>query len=520
MWRVLVTDEMHLGDHDHPDLQLDYRPGMPREEILASIADYDALITRSRTQVDRELLERAARLKVIGRGGVGVDNIDLDAASRRGILVINVPEANTRSAAELAFGLMLAAARLVALSDRELRDGRWNRKHLGRELMNKRLGIVGLGRIGGQVAQFARAFGMEVWAYDPYISSKRAETLGVRLVDRLEALLPEVQFLTVHTPLNEETRDLIGRRELYLLPRGAVVVNAARGGIVNEPALYDLLEEGHLFAVGLDVFAVEPPDPEHPLLHHPRVVHTAHLGANTEEAQARVGHGIVERVYEALSGNYAYAINAGFDPEAFQALKGWMPLAEALGRLLAQITRGRAQTLEVAVLGGFECEPEPVFAAVAKGVLEPVIDEPVNYVSSRPRLEERGVRLISRRDPDARGYAQAIEVRLVTDQEERRALGTVLAGRPRLVRIDDYALEIEPTGAVLVCINRDQPGVVGRVGTLLGEAGVNIAGLQLGRDQPGGRALFVLAVDQPPPDEVLEELRNLELLERVDAAWL
>ncbi|WP_293170301.1 phosphoglycerate dehydrogenase [Oceanithermus sp.] len=520
MWRVLVTDEMKLGDTEFPDLQLDYRPGMPREEILERIAEYDALITRSRTTVDEPLLARAGRLKVIGRGGVGVDNIDLDAASRRGILVINVPEANTRSAAELAFALMLAAARGVAASDRELRAGVWNRKRLGLELMHKRLGIVGLGRIGGQVAQFARAFGMEVWAYDPYIPQRRAEGLGVRLVDRLETLLPEVQFLTVHTPLNDETRGMIGRRELYLLPRGAVVVNAARGGIIEEKALLEVLDEGHLFAAGLDVFAGEPPSPDHPLLHHERVVHTAHLGANTFEAQERVAHGIVQRVREALAGNYAYAINAGFDPEAFQALRGWLPLAEALGRLLAQITRGRAQMVEVSVLGAFECEPEPLYAAVAKGTLAPVIDEPVNYVSARPRLQERGVRLVSRRDSDARGFAQAIEVRLVTDEEERRAMGTVLAGRPRLVRIDDYALEIAPEGHMLVCLNRDQPGVVGTVGTLLGEAGVNIAGLQLGRDAPGGRALFVLAVDQPPPEEVLERMRRLDLLERVDLAVL
>ncbi len=520
MWRVLVTDEMKLGEHQHPDLALDYRPGMDRAELLETIGGYDALITRSRTQVDRELLERAERLKVIGRGGVGVDNIDLDAASRRGILVLNVPEANTRSAAELAFALMLAAARKLALSDRELRAGEWNRKHLGLELLEKRLGIVGLGRIGGQVAQFARAFGMEVWAYDPYISTKRAESLGVRLVDRLEVMLPEVQFLTVHTPLNEETRGMIGRRELYLLPKGAVVINAARGGIVEEGALLDLLEEGHLFAAGLDVYEQEPPPADHPLLHHPRVVHTAHLGANTYEAQTRVGHGIVERVYQALSGNYAYAINAGFDPEAFQALKGWLPLAEALGRLLAQITRGRARSLEVSVLGAFECEPEPLNAAAAKGVLEPVIDQPVNYVSARPRLEERGIRLVSRLDPEGRGFTQALELKLVTDEEERRAMGTVLGGRPRLVGIDDYTLEIEPTGAMLVCINRDEPGVVGRVGTLLGEAGVNIAGLQLGRDRPGGRALFVLAVDETPSDEVIESMRKLEMLERVDAARL
>ena len=520
MWRALVTDQMQLGDEQYEGFEIDYRPGMERSELLQVIKDYDALITRSRTQVDAELLERAERLRVIGRGGVGVDNIDLAEASRRGILVLNVPEANTRSAAELAFALMLAAARSLAQSDRELRSGTWNRKRLGVELLDKKLGIIGLGRIGGQVSQFARAFGMEVLAYDPYISASRAEKLGVRLVDRLEALLPEVQFLTVHTPLNDETRGMIGRRELYLLPEGAIVINAARGGIVEEEALADLLDEGHLAAAGIDVFAEEPPPADHRLLVHEKVVHTAHLGANTREAQERVGRGIVSRVYEALAGNYAYAINAGFDPDSFRALRDWLPLAEAMGRLLAQITRGRAERLEISLLGEFESETEPLLAAAAKGVVEPVIDQPVNYVSSRPRLQERGVKLVSRKDPDAHGYAQALELRLKTDEEERRVLGTVLAGRPRIVAIDDYALELVPEGHVLVCVNKDRPGVVGEVGTLLGRAGVNIAGLQLGRDAPGGRALFVLAVDQAPGEEIIEQLRSLELLERVDAAAL
>jgi len=401
-----------------------------------------------------------------------------------------------------------------------VRQGIWNRKRLGTELLDKALGIVGLGRIGGQVAQFARAFGMRVLAYDPYINASRADKLSVELVDRLEAMLPEVDFLTVHTPLNDETRGMIGRRELYLLPKGAIVVNAARGGIIEEKALAEMLDEGHIAAAGIDVFAKEPPAAGHPLVKHERVVHTAHLGANTAEAQQRVGRGIVSRVYEALAGNYAYAINAGFDPDSFRALKDWLPLAEAMARLLVQITRGRAQKLEVAVLGEFASDTEPLLAAVAKGVVEPVLDELVNYVSARPRLQERGVRLVSRQDPDARGYAQALELTLQTDAEERRVLGTVLAGRPRIVAIDEYALELVPEGHVLVCVNRDRPGVVGEVGTLLGEAGVNIAGLQLGRDKPGGRALFVLAVDQAPDEAILERLRSLDLLERVDAAAL
>ncbi len=520
MWRVLVTDEMKLGPTEGLPAVVDYRPGLPREEILAAIPEYDALITRSRTQVDAELLARAERLKVIGRGGVGVDNIDLEAASRRGILVVNVPEANTRSAAELAFGLLIAAARGLALSDRKIRAGEWDRKFLGAELMGKTLGIIGLGRIGGQVARFAKGFEMRVLAYDPYIPRSRAEKLGVELLDELEELLRRAHFLTVHTPLTEETRGMIGRRELYLLPRGAVVVNAARGGIIQEDALLEVLEEGHLFAAGLDVFAEEPPGKDHPLVQHPRVVHTAHLGANTLEAQRRVGEEVLKRVIAALEGEIVYAINAGFDPEAFRALKGFVPLGERLGRLLAQITRGRVQAVEVAFFGEFAADPEPVATAVAKGLLERVLSEGINLIAARPLLRERGIRLAVRKEAEAEGYTQLVEVRLTTDSEERTARGTVIGGHPRLVGVDGYGLESVLEGTLLVCKNFDRPGVVGRVGTLLGEAGVNIAGMQLGRDRPGGKALFVLSVDERPGPEVVGALEALELIERVDVAEL
>lgn len=521
MWRVLVADDMRLGDLKYPGVLLDYRPGIGREELLEVIPAYDALITRSRTQVDEELLRRGKRLKVVGRGGVGVDNVDLEAASRLGILVVNVPEANTRSAAEIAFGLLLAAARGIALSDRKVRQGEWDRRFLGLELKGKTLGIVGLGRIGSQVARFAKGFEMRVLAYDPYIPRTRAESLGVELLEHLEDLLRQSHFLTVHTPLTEETRGMIGRRELYLLPRGAVVVNAARGGIVDEKALLEVLEEGHLFAAGLDVYSVEPPPKDHPLLKHSRVVLTAHLGANTVEAQERVGEAILERVVRTLEGDLAYALNTGFDPEAIEALKGFLPLGEVLGKLLAQITRGRPEVLEVGFLGRHEKDPEPVASAVAKGLLSRVLgQEGVNLVAAKPLLKDRGIRLVTWRQEEAGEYTRLVEVRLTTDQESRRARGVVMGGRPRLVGVDDYALEAIPEGYMLVCVNYDRPGVVGQVGTLLGEAGVNIAGMQLGRDVPGGRALFVLTVDQKPAPEVLEALRALPVLERVDLVEL
>lgn len=521
MWKVLVTDEIRLGDVKSPEVRLEYCPNLAREEILSILGQFDALITRSRTQVDAELLERGSRLKVVGRGGVGVDNVDLEAASRKGILVVNVPEANTRSAAEHAWALLLAAARGVADSDRKIREGLWDRKFLGLELDRKTLGIVGLGRIGGQVARFAKAFNMRVLAYDPFIPRTRAESLGVELVDDLTDLLRQSQLLTVHTPLSHETKGMIGRRELYLLPKGGVVVNAARGGIIDEKALLEVLDEGHLFSAGIDVFVDEPPGIEHPLVRHPKVVHTAHLGANTVEAQDRVGETVLERVIETLKGNLAHALNTGFDPEALQALKGWLPLGEALGKLLAQITHGRPQQVEVAFFGAFEKNPEPVSTAVAKGLLSRVLGQgDVNLVSARPLLRDRGVSLSTRHVEEAQSYRQVLEVALTSDKETRRARGSVMGGKPRLVGIDAYSLEVIPEGFMLVCINFDRPGVVGKVGTLLGQAGVNIAGMQLGRDVPGGRALFVLTVDGQPSPEVLEALRNLDVIERVDMAEL
>jgi len=521
MWRLLVTDEMRLGEVKHPQVRLDYKPGMTREELLQVIGSYDALITRSRTRVDAEVLEAGVRLKVVGRGGVGVDNVDLEAASRRGILVVNVPEANTRSAAELAWALLLAVARGVVESDQKIRQGQWDRKYLGLELNHKTLGIVGLGRIGGQVAKFAKGFGMRVLAYDPYIPRSRAQSLGVELLDDLADMLRQSHFLTVHTPLTEETRGLIGRRELYLLPKGAVVVNAARGGIVDEKALLEVLNDGHLWGAGLDVFVEEPPGAEHPLVHHPKVVHTAHLGANTLEAQARVGEAVLERVIETLQGNLAHALNTGFDAEGLQLFSAWLPLGEALGRLLAQITQGRPQAVEVSYYGDFEKNPDPIASAVAKGLLDQVLGAgATNLVSARPLMRDRGIALITRQVEQSQDYRQVLEVRLETDRETRKARGAVLGGKPRIVGIDDHNVEVVPSGHMLVCVNRDRPGVVGKVGTLLGENQINIAGMQLGRDKPGGRALFVLAVDERPGEAVLEALRGLDVLERVDLAAL
>ena len=511
MLRILVTDTIALGDARYPDVEVVDRPGIARDELLSVIGDFDGLITRSRTRVDDVLLRAAHRLRVIGRGGVGVDNIDLEAASRRGIVVLNAPEANTASAAELAIALMFAAARGVARSDRIVRAGGWDRAFLGRELTGARLGIVGLGRIGSQVAQRALGLGMSALAYDPYVTRQQAEGLGVTLFEQLDALLERVDVLSVHTPLNEETRGMIGEAELARLPQGAIVVNAARGGIVDEVALVAALERGHLLAAGIDVFVQEPPPADHPLLGRDDVVMSAHLGANTVEAQVRVGTEILERTALALLGDLSRgAVNApALAPEVVKALGRYLELGEALGRMASQLTPGRVRDLTVRCEGTFRAPPEPIKVAVVKGFLESILDEPPNYINAVAIAKERGVAVRFEEAEASGGYRRQVTVVARGTGPATEVAGTVLGDHPRVVAIDSYPIEIRPEGTMLICTNYDRPGAIGKVGTVLGDAGVNISGLQLSRVSDDGLAMFALTLDQVPPEPVLDLLRGL-----------
>ncbi len=511
MPKILVTDEVQLGDARYDGVEVHDRAGIGRDELLRIIGDYDGLITRSRTRVDADLLAAAAKLRAIGRGGVGVDNIDLDAASRRGIVVLNAPEANNVSAAELAIALLLAASRGVARSDRLIRDGTWDRAFLGREVQDARLGIVGLGRIGSLVARRARALGMEVAAYDPYITRHRAEELRVELFDDLHALLARSDALTVHTPLTEETRGMIGASELSALPTGAIVINAARGGIVDEGALHEALASGHLFAAGLDVFVLEPPAPDHPLLRRDDLVLTAHLGANTREAQARVGAEILERTAAALAGDYSRGVvNApALSKEVLDELGPHLALGEMLGKVAVQLSVGRARELAIEFAGTFPRDPDPIATAVTKGFLDPILSEPANYVNAPAIARERDVRVSKTTAARGRGYTTWVQATVRSDAGETRVAGTILGGRPRIVGIDGYGIEVSPEKAMLICTNVDRPGAVGRVGTVLGDAGVNIVGMQLSREADDGVALFALTLDAAPPEAVLDQLRGM-----------
>lgn len=516
--RVLICDEMNPGDLNHAGFQIDYQGNMDRAETLRRLPDYDALITRSRTKVDRELIDAAGpRLKVIGRGGVGVDNIDLDYASLRGLLVLNAPESNNVSAAELAIMHLMAAARGLTSSDRKTRAGTWDRKFLGIELKDKTLGIIGLGRIGSIVADRAQGLRLKVVAYDPYVPASKFERLGIEHAETLDDLLRRVDFLTVHTPLTDETTGMIGTRELALLKPGAIVVNAARGGIIDEAALVGALHSGHLFGAGVDVFVDEPPTADHVFLSAPNLGITAHLGANTLEAQERVGAEIVSRVLDALHGDVSKgAVNApALDAKTMEALGSYLQLGEKLGRIQAQLLPG-AHDVEVTFRGEFPVDPSPVVTSVLVGYLSGSTEDRPNMINARALARERGVNIAIREEQDSPDYTTEVIVKVTRHggkTSTRTVGGTVFGRSPRLTRLRDFRVEVEPEGYILIASNQDKPGAVAKLSTLLGTWGVNIAGMALGRAQKGGQALFTLTLDDNLTHEQLQAIRDLDVIE-------
>lgn len=522
--RVLICDEMNPGNLVHDGFEIDYEGNMPREETLRRLPEYDALITRSRTKVDRELIDAAGqRLKVIGRGGVGVDNIDLDYASLRGLLVLNAPESNNVSAAELAIMHLMAAARGLTRSDSKTRQGVWDRKFLGLELKDRTLGIVGLGRIGSIVADRAQGLRLNVVAFDPYVPDSKFERLGVKRAATLDELLPQVDFLTVHTPLTDETTGMIGARELALMRPDSIVVNAARGGIIEEQALVDALHSGHLFGAGVDVFVDEPPTPDHIFLSAPNLGITAHLGANTREAQERVGAEIVARVLAALQGDVSKgAVNApALDAKTLELLGGHLDLGGKLGRILAQLLPG-AHDIEVTFQGEFPADPAPVVTAVLVGYLSGSTDELPNMINARALAKERGLNVAIREVAESPDYQTEVIVKVLSgggeEKERTRTVGGTVFGRsPRLTRLRDYRVELEPQGFILIASNQDKPGAVAKLSNLLGTWGVNIAGMALGRAQKGGEALFTLTLDDGLSHEQLQAIRDLDV---IDSAYL
>jgi D-3-phosphoglycerate dehydrogenase / 2-oxoglutarate reductase len=518
MTSVLVTEEIAASGVEllRREFEVDVELNPPPDELAERIGAYDALIVRSATSVSAELLEHAGRLKVIGRAGTGVDNVDVAAATRRGIVVANAPGSNMVAAAEHALGLLLAIARNIPQAHSALVQGRWERKRFGGvELADKVLGVVGFGRIGQLVASRAKAFGMRVCVFDPFVSAERCRELGVSSAS-LENLLLQADFVTLHAPLTPETRHLIDAERLGLMKPGVRIVNAARGDLIDLDALVDALRSGHVAGAALDVFPSEPYTAG-AILELGNVVVTPHLGASTQEAQDRAGVIVAEQVAAALRGGLVTnAVNIPqVRPEDLDVLGPFLPVATQLGRLAVGLHEGRLEGIDIAYDGALaEHDTRLLTAAVLMGAFATRSDEPVNLVNARTVAEARGITVGEGRTGTPGDYTSLIRVSCAGGQA---VAGTTIGreNRPWLVEVEGYQLEIELAGHMVIMLNDDRPGIIGRVGTAFGEDGVNIANMSVSRNTRGDRAVMVLALDVTPAPSVIEHLSALDGVHRV-----
>jgi D-3-phosphoglycerate dehydrogenase len=513
--RVVVTDKLASGGvallSQTPGIEVDVQPTLSADALLACCAGADALIVRSASQVTAELMAAAPRLKVVGRAGVGVDNVDVEAATTRGVVVMNTPGGNAVSAAEHTLSMLLSLLKHIPQAAASMREGRWEKgRFLSTELAGKTLGIIGLGRIGSEVAKRAKAFDLRVLVFDPFVTAERAQAMGVELVD-LPELYRQADFITIHTPKTAETTNLISAATIAQMKDGVRIVNCARGGIVNEADLHAALVSGKVAGAALDVFAEEPVTSS-PLLTLPNFISTPHLGAASEEAQEAVAVEIAQQVVDFLQkGIVRNAVNAPSVPlELLRTLKPYLVLAEKLGLLAAQLVEGRLAEIRLGYRGdiaGLDCTP--LTAAAVKGVLT-LTHDTVNMVNALRICRAGGIRIVESKSADPTDFAGSIGLSLFTDRQRTQVVGTSFGRHdPRVVEIDDFRLEAVLDGLLLIYSNLDVPGVIGRIGTLLGQNGVNIAGMQLGRRERGGRAIAVVNVDDTVPATVLGEIQRM-----------
>lgn len=503
--------------------EVDVKTGMKPPELLAVISAYDGLMVRSETKVTREVIETAKKLQVVGRAGIGVDNIDLDAATTAGIAVVNAPTGNTVAAAEHTVALMLALSRNIPSAHQSLKAGEWKRSaFMGIEVRNKTLGICGLGRVGSEVARRAQSFEMRLVGYDPFVSPDYARRLGIELLS-LEELLAQCDFITLHTPLTDGTRNMIGRKEVGLLKPGARLINVARGELVDEQAILDGLESGQLTGVALDVFAQEPPQ-NLALIKHPKIVVTPHLGASTEEAQREVAIEAAEQVLAVLNGEPARnTVNAPFvAPEVHAVLAPYMPVAAVVGKLLTHLAEGQFLGITISFQGEIaEHDTRTLQAAVLAGLLEPVSTGQVNFINASVLARERGLNITEQHNTSAQEYASIVSATIETSVGKITLAGTSLRNEPHIVKIDDYWLDIAPTTPYLLFVdNQDQPGSIGAVGTIAGRHNINISFMEVGRLNLRGRAMMVIGLDDPVPADVMEEIKSLPHIYNVRLAHL
>ena len=515
MPRIFISDKLETGGIDllkASGLDIDNRPGLKDAALLEALQAADGMIVRSGTKVTAKLLENPGKLRAIVRAGVGVDNIDVAAATRKGIVIMNTPGGNTISTAEQTITLMMALARHTPAADASLRLNKWERtKFVGTQLAGKTLGVVGLGRVGREVARRAVALDMKVIGYDPFFSPDFAGKLGIETASDLPSLLPKVDFLTVHTPLSPETTNLIGALQLALMKKGARILNCARGGIINEQALADALQSGHLAGAALDVFVQEPPPADHPLLKLPNVVVTPHLGASTTEAQETVALEAAQLLIDYLTkGAVQFAANmAAVDRAELEEVRLYVDMARRLGLLHAQMTQGSIKRAQLTYRGEVaRRSTKLITAAFAAGLLESRLAQNVNIVNAEMIARERGIDIIEQSVAKKGDFSTLIQADVTTDKKTYTATGTLFGNQfLRLVQLGPYHLDAYMDGIMLLFTHRDVPGLIGFIGTIFGKHQVNIAQMTVGRQLPGGEAIAVLNLDSQPPEAALKEVR-------------
>ena len=507
--KVLVAD--HIPEEGleilHSYAQVDIKPDLKPEQLKEIIADYDALIVRSKTQVSADVIELGKNLKVIGRAGVGIDNIDVDVATRKGILVVNAPTGNIISAAEHTIALIFALARNIPQANKQLKSGKWQREQfIGTELRNKTLGIVGLGNVGSELAKRTQAFEMHIIAYDPFVSEDYARHLKVTIVS-LDQLLREADFITLHVPLTTTTDKLIGAAELAKMKPGARIINCARGGLVDEKALLKAIQQGKIAGAAFDVFSMEPVT-DSPLFEDDRIIVTPHLGASTVEAQTNVARDVAEQVLTVLQGQFSrYAVNAPhIPPEMVPSVKA----ATIIGSLASQLTEGQVNSICITYCGEVaNYDSNPIKTALISGLLQPVTEEKVNLVNVNLIAAQRGLKVSEEKQPVVRNYSNLITLEINTNTKTTVS-GTVRDSETHIVQVDEFWMDIVPTGGYfLFCHHVDQPGLVGAIGTITGKADINISSMYLSRLKPRGPALMILALDELPSEEERQEILAL-----------
>lgn len=514
--KVLITDKINEVAAKFFDgvAEVDFLPTMSEDELAEKIKEYDALMVRSQTKVTKKILENATNLKIVGRAGVGVDNIDVDAATEKGIIVVNSPEGNTTAAAEHTVAMMLAMARHIPDANLSTRQGKWERsKFMGHEVFQKTLGVIGLGKIGARVAKVALALGMKVLVYDPYSSKELIESLGCKQVPHLDDFWGKCDFITVHVPKTRETAYLINKNTINRMKRGVRLINCARGGIIDEKALQEAIDEGQVASAAIDVFEQEPMSAENPLLEcKGDLILTPHLGASTEEAQLNVAIDVAEQIAEVLQGGSAKsAVNIpSLKQEKLEPVKDYMRIAEKLGKFIRQYTKGSAKKIEITVYGKLsELDISPLKTAILKGFLS-VSSEGVNYVNAPYLAKSKGITITDVKSDEPCSYSGLLSIKLSTEEETNVVSGAMITDdMPRIVGLNNYSTSIEPTANILIVPHENKPNMIAQVAAILGAESVNISMMQVSDNKKNGESIMIINTDQAIGDEISAKIKNI-----------